>query len=139
DPLSTGGKGVRVVRREELSASFRSGDVIQEAVRDIQLYKGHKFTLRTYVLVCDCMVYWYPESFLVVHGEPWQPELADPRVHFSHDGYMQPDSRIRLLPSSEWRSYYRLELPMAEALQAIFALFAAELGAVNRPQDFCLF
>lgn len=139
DPLSTGGKGIRFVKREELAEHFRPGYLIQEAVQDIQLYRGHKFTLRTYVLVFDCMVYWFPDSFLVVHGEPWQPDLPDPGVHYSHDGYMKPDSRIQLLPSSDWRGYYRLELPIAEALQAVFALFESELGPVNAPEHFCLF
>ena len=139
DPLSTGGKGIRFVKRDDLAAHFQPGSLIQEAVQDIQLYRGHKFTLRSYVLVHDCMVYWYPDSFLVVHGEPWQPELPDPKVHYSHEGYMKADSRIHLLPSSDWRGYYRLELPIAEALQAVFALFEKELGQENAPQDYCIF
>jgi len=82
DPLSTGGKRLWLCRRDEVADFFEPGFVIQEALTDVALYQGRKFTLRTYVLVHEASVYWYPDSFLVVHGATYDPATPDAAAHF---------------------------------------------------------
>jgi len=139
DPLSTGGKRLWLCRRDEVADFFEPGFVIQEALTDVALYQGRKFTLRTYVLVHEASVYWYPDSFLVVHGATYDPATPDAAAHFSHIGYMQPDSPIRLVPSTQYRHYFRMETPLVELLQDVYHLFEAQLGKSNPAGHFCLF
>lgn len=139
DPLSTAGKRLWLCRRDEVADFFEEGFVIQEALTDLALYQGRKFTLRTYVLVHGGSVYWYPHSFLVVHGKDYDAATPDPEAHFSHIGYMQPDSSIRLVPSQHYRDYFRLEAPLIELIQDVYRLFEAQLGHSNPPGAYCLF
>jgi hypothetical protein len=139
DPLSTGSKRVWLCQKQELEKYFQINFVIQEAIQDVALYLGRKFTLRTYVLVHGRIVYWYPDSFLVLHGAPYRPGQPDPAAHFSHVGYMEPGSEIRLLPSMDYRPYYKLELPIVETIQNVFGLYETELGKDNPPGTYCLF
>lgn len=139
DPLSTGGKRLWLCRRDEVADFFEPGFIIQEALTDVALYHGRKFTLRTYVLVHEASVYWYPDSFLVIHGADYDPATLDPEAHFSHIGYMQPDTKIRLVPSMQYRHYFRMETPLVELIQDVWQLFEAQLGKSNPAGRFCLF
>lgn len=139
DPLSTGGKRVWLCRPHEVAGYFQQDYLIQEAIQEVALYLGRKFTIRTYVLVYDNIVYWYPDSILILHGAPYQPDIPDPQAHFSHGGYLQSDSKIRLIPSMEYRQYFKLEMPIIETIQDVFGLYGQELGKSNPPGSFCLF
>lgn len=139
DPLSTGGKRIWLCRHHELGEFFQKGYLIQEAILDVALYLGRKFTLRTYVLVCNGIVYWYPDSFLILHGALYQPTVPDPLGHFSHIGYMQTDSEIKLIPSMDYRLYYKFEAPVIEVVQSVFSCFDRELGKHTVNGTYCLF
>ena len=52
---------------------------------------------------------------------------------------MQPGSPIRLLPSQQYRHYFRMETPLVELIQDVFRLFEPQLGKSNPPAQFCLF
>ena len=51
DPLATAGQGICVANREHIAEHFSFGSIIQEAVQDLALVDGKKFTLRAYALV----------------------------------------------------------------------------------------
>jgi hypothetical protein len=139
DPLSAGSERLWLCRRDEVADFFEPGFIIQEALTDLALYQGRKFTLRSYVLVYAGSVYWYPDSFLVVHGAAYDPALPDAEAHFSHIGYMQPGSSIRLVASQDYRDYHRIEAPLVELVQDVFRLYEAQLGLSNPRGHFCLF
>lgn len=139
DPLSTGCKRLWLCRHHEVAEFFQPGYVIQQAVLDVALHLERKFTIRCYVLVYKGSVYWYPDGFLMLHGAPYQADLPDPEAHFSHIGYLQPDSPIRLIPTREYRPWYKLELPIIETIQTVFGFYGKELGKSNPLGSYCLF
>ncbi|PCJ27251.1 MAG: hypothetical protein COA96_03450 [SAR86 cluster bacterium] len=96
DPMATGGKGISVVTREQISTHFTFGCIIQEAVQDLALLEGRKFTLRAYVLVHDGKLYLLPEAITVLHGAMYDPGSSDPMVQFEHSGYMDESSAIKM-------------------------------------------
>lgn len=137
-PHRSGGKGIAVVTTAELNRFQGQGVIIQEAVQDLDLVAGHKYTLRLYVLAFQGKLFLYPEGFAVVHGAPYQPDSRDPAVQFAHEGYLGADSPVRLLPLSALAdSAARLDAAAARLREA-FAVFRDRLK-YERHNEYCLF
>ena len=96
DPVGTAGKGICVVPREEISRNFEFGDIIQEAIQDLLLKDGKKFTLRVYVLVHEEKVYLFQDGIVVLHGAAYDPRSVDPKVQYDHTGYMDRKTEVEL-------------------------------------------
>lgn len=137
-PHRSGGKGIAVVTTAQL-LRFQGQDVIiQEAVQDLDLVAGHKYTLRLYVLAFQGKLFLYPEGFAIVHGAPYQPGSRDPAVQFVHEGYLRADSPVRLVPLSELDgSTARLDAAAASLAEA-FVVFTDRLK-YERDNEYCLF
>lgn len=139
NPLGSGGSGITLCRRSELEQHFKPGYVIQQALTDVAMYAGRKFTLRTYVLVHANRVYWYPDAFLVVHAKQYDRHSLDPAIHYQHSGYMEPQSGVKLVPTQDYYSWPKLEFAIVNLLQMVFSLYRPELGAANPPNHYCVF
>lgn len=139
DPFSSGGTGLTLCRRSEVEQHFKPGFVIQQALTDVAMYAGRKFTIRTYVLVHANRVYWYPDAFLVVHAKQYEKRSLDPAIHFQHNGYMEPQSGVKLVPTQDYYSWPKLEFAIVNLLQMVFSLYRDELGPANPPNHYCVF
>ena len=137
-PHRSGGRGIAVVRSADLGRFQGQGVIIQEAVQDLDLIAGHKYTLRLYVLAFRGQLYLYADGFAVVHGAPYQPGSCDPAVQFVHDGYLRADSAVRLLPLSELDQTNARLQGCAATLSQTFAVFRDRLKH-EREFDYCLF
>jgi len=135
----TAGKEVWICQRPEIARYFQPGFLIQEALENIALFNGKKFTLRVYVLVHHNMVYWYPEGFLVLHAPDYDREVPDSRMHFNHSGYMDRLSDVQLLPTRYYTGYRVLEPTLVDLLQKVFGMFAPELDETRNGNSYCLF
>jgi|TARA_R110000744_G_scaffold20030_9_gene52601 hypothetical protein len=105
DPVGTGGKGICVVPREKVASSFTTGYIIQEAVRDIVLLEGKKFTLRLTVLIHEGSFYLFQDGVVVLHGVVYDPESVDSKVQYEHAGYMDLEPDVKLSPFSDTPFY----------------------------------
>ncbi len=62
NPMSTAGRGISVVRTKDIAAHIAPGDIVQQAVTDILLHEGRKYTVRIYLLLWNSHLYLYPEG-----------------------------------------------------------------------------
>lgn len=138
DPRASGGKGIRVLPRAQLTEHFQEGYLIQEAVTDLALHLQRKFTLRLYVLAFRGQVYLFESGFLVLHGAPYRSDSIDPLVQYDHQGYMQDDSPVELLLLDEYPHREQGWHACATTLAACFLAFSTRLK--HEPSDrYCLF
>ena len=122
-PLRSAGKGTSVVHYENLAKVFRSGNIIEEAVQDLCLIAGRKFTLRFYLLAHGGKLYFYPDGIVVLHGSPYAAGSCDPQVQFLHDGYMDPDSPVTMYTPSVFPQYEEVLPGCAELALWSFRVF----------------
>lgn len=138
DPMSTGGKGVSVVRRSKIVETFKPGFIIQEAVTDLLLHEGHKFTLRIYVLVVKGCVYLFNSGLVVRHAQPYNPLSEDPAVQYDHSGYMDTQGAVKLLPLFELNDHEGILNSLRKKIPTALSAFKNLLK--YEPEDrFCLF
>lgn len=137
-PISSAGRGIQVMSRDQLLQQQPAQVVIQEAVRDLSLIDGRKYTLRLYVLVNRGRVYLYGDGFVIVHAALYQPESRDPAVQFAHEGYMRTDSGVRLEILSGLRGSMDILRSAAISISDVFRVFSDRLK-YEKPQHYCLF
>jgi len=138
NPVLSAGKGIHVVRREQIAKLFQPGCIIQEAVPDLLLLEQRKFTLRSYILVNQGRLYLFPEAIAILHGAPYDTDSQDPLVQFEHSGYMRPDSPVAMIPFSDFTQHTRVMKNLAGEMQAAFAAFS-DLLKYEKAHTFCLF
>lgn len=138
EPFRSGGKGIAVVPWSELQSRDTSGCIIQEAIQDLALIDGRKFTLRLYVLAHAGRLYLYSNGFAVVHKAPYRQGSTDPDVQFLHDGYLNSDSGIRLVELGQLPEYDTILKNAADMLANSFAVFGNRLKYEPVTQ-YCLF
>jgi hypothetical protein len=138
DPVGTAGRGICVVPREELASKFEFGDIIQEAIQDLLLQDGKKFTLRIYVLVHEANVYLFQDGIVVLHGVTYDPKSVDPKVQYDHTGYMDRKTEVELSPFSDAPFYGEVFANIKESLGGIFQSFK-ELLKHEEENVYCLF
>lgn len=137
-PHRSGGKGIAVVSSAELGRFAGQGVIIQEAIQELDLLAGHKYTLRLYVLAFRGQVFLHPGGFAVVHGAPYEPSSRDPAVQFAHDGYLRADSAVRLIPIADLPGVAGRLDAAASTLGQVFSVFRDRLK-YEREQEYCLF
>jgi len=138
DPMMTAGKGIHVVRREQIADVFQDGCIIQEAVQDLLLLEQRKFTLRAYVLVNRGQLYLFSDAIYVLHAAPYDPQSQDPHVQFEHTGYMRADSPVSMRPFAEFPQQSEVMQNLAAEMARAFAAFR-NLLKYEKPQAYCLF
>jgi len=138
DPMATGGRGITVVRREQIAEYFNFGCIIQEAVQDIAVLNERKFTLRAYVLVNSGKLYLYPSAITVLHGAVYDPGSSDPMVQFEHSGYMEKDSPIKMLPFNEFSISRQVIANLEATIEQTFSAFSNFLK-YEKKHTYCLF
>ena len=131
-PTSTQGKQVFVVPEEELYAVFQSGFIIQEAVTDVLLAVGRKFTIRVYVLVFNGGIFLFPNGLLIIHEMPYDPLSTDHDVQVNHD----PDQANRVV-LSDAPFYPYLMMRLTTLVPPVFRAFPELRSAPIT--DYCLF
>ncbi|PCI77617.1 MAG: hypothetical protein COB20_07850 [SAR86 cluster bacterium] len=138
DPVGTAGKGICVVPREGIARNFEFGDIIQEAIQDLLLQDGKKFTLRVYVLVHEANVYLFQDGIVVLHGAVYDPQSVDPKVQYEHTGYMDRKTDIELSPFSDAPFYGEAMTNIRVSIASIFQSFK-ELLKHEEGNAYCLF
>ncbi|MBL4728529.1 MAG: hypothetical protein JKY40_04165 [Gammaproteobacteria bacterium] len=138
DPVGTAGRGVCVVPREEIASKFEFGDIIQEAVQDLLLCDGKKFTLRIYVLVREGNVYLFQDGIVILHGAEYDSKSVDPKVQYDHAGYMERGAKVELTPFSDAPFYDETLANIKVSLGAIFESFREQLKRTGK-NTYCLF
>ncbi len=108
NPLATAGKDLHCVSRDEIPGCFQDGFIIQEAIDDLDVIDGKKFTLRAYVLVYQGIVYLYPEGVIVIHGKDFDPQDKSAESQYLHDGYARSDSPVKMLAFSQYQHYSKV-------------------------------
>lgn len=138
DPVGTAGRGICVVPRDEISRTFEFGDIIQEAIQDLLLKDGKKFTLRVYVLVIEAKVYLFQDGIVVLHGAAYDPQSVDSKVQYEHAGYMDRQTKVKLSPFSDEPFYAEAMVNIKDRLGTIFQAFS-ELLKHEDKNTYCLF
>lgn len=138
DPVGTAGRGICVVPREEIANKFEFGDIIQEAVQDLLLLDGKKFTLRVYVLVHEANVYLFQDGIVVLHGATYDPKSVDPKVQYEHTVYMNRQTDVELSPFSDAPFFDEALANIKVNLGDIFQAFK-ELLKDEAKNTYCLF
>ncbi len=138
EPFRSGGEGIAVVTWSELQTRNCRGSIIQEAIQDLTLVNGRKFTLRLYVLVHAGRAYLYEDGFAVVHAVPYQVGSTDPRVQFVHAGYLDPASGIELIELKEIANASTILANAARMLSKILPVFRDRFRFEPDTQ-YCLF
>jgi hypothetical protein len=138
DPAATAGRGIKVVAREQVSENFNFGCIIQEAVQDLALLDGRKFTLRAYVLVNNGELYLFSEGICVLHAAPYDPLSQDPSVQFEHSGYMEADSPVKLLCFNTFPQHQQVMANLRLTVCDVFSAFS-NLLKYEKPHTYCLF
>ena len=113
DPVGTAGVGISLVSREEVANNFTDGYLIQEAVQDIALLDGKKFTLRLYVLIHEGHFYLFQDALVVLHGAIYDSESVDAKVQYEHAGYMALEPDVKIFPFSD-TAFYSMALDSIE-------------------------
>ena len=137
DPLSSAGRGITVVEATAIAEHFIAGHIIQQAVSEILLFEGRKYTIRLYALIWNGCLYLYPEGITVVHGPAYDAVSTDFAVQIEHNGYMDADSPVSMIRFSQVSGHELLLEDAASRLLPIFRCFADEL--IPEPDRFCLF
>ncbi len=79
-----GGKQVSCARYDELSGlELSDNDVLQQAVTDLDLINGRKYTLRCYMLIWNGKAYLHRYYYRVIHGEPYKADATDYGIQVS--------------------------------------------------------
>lgn len=138
DPLATAGRGISVVSRDQIAQHFEFGYIIQEAVQDLSLVEGRKFTLRIYVLVNQGKLYLYPTGIIVAHGATYDPASCDPLVQFEHSGYMEQDSPVKMYATTDYADFAQVYARLATTLTQTYAAFT-NLLKYEKANTYCLF
>lgn len=138
DPMGTAGRGICIVPREEIARKFAYGDIIQEAIQDLLLKDGKKFTLRVYVLVNEANVYLFQDGIVVLHGAAYDPQSVDPKVQYEHTVYTNRQADVELSPFSDEPFYDEGLARIGESLGSIFQAFK-ELLKNEEVNTYCLF
>lgn len=95
-PYETGGKGIEILTREDLTKRDLSPDFIfQRAVQDLELIEERKFVIRYHLLIHNGSLYLHERGILVVHGLPYDPNSTDYGVQVRHN-WFEEGSRCRL-------------------------------------------
>ena len=120
DPVGTNGNGICVVPRKKVASSFTAGYIIQEAVRDIALLDGKKFTLRLYVLIHEGTFYLFQDGLVVLHGAVYDSESVHAKVQYEHAGYMALEPDVKVFPFSDTPFYDEALVNIKTSLGEIF-------------------
>lgn len=79
-----GGKQVNCHRYSELATlELGANDVLQQAVTDLDLVEGRKYTIRCYMLIWHGQAFLHKFWYKVIHGETYQPDATDYGVQVS--------------------------------------------------------
>ncbi len=138
DPLATAGQGICVTSREHIANHFSFGYIIQEAVQDLALIEGKKFTLRAYVLVNQGQLYLFPAGIIVLHGAAYDPGSKDPMVQFEHADYMDQDSPIKMFPFEDYAPYETVFNDLKSHVIEVFSAFT-NLLKYEKANTYCVF
>lgn len=92
-PGQTGGDGISILRRSELTTATLGADlVIQQAVQNLALIDGRKFVIRYFALIQAGRLYLHRRGAVVVHHVPYDRDSAD------YDVQISPAGSIRAAP-----------------------------------------
>ncbi len=138
NPLATAGAGIEVVTQKQVPERFQEGWIIQEAVEDLALVDGRKFTLRLYLLVQGGKLWLFPDGFMVVHAASYTPGSLDARVQFDHSGYIDKQAAVELRPFVDFSQCEQVMARLRAKLASVFSAFAP-LWAGQEPRRYCVF
>jgi len=98
----SGGRGIECIARNKLTDyTLPDNYILQEAIENISLIDGRKYTGRIYLFIWNKQAYLFDDGFILIHGHPYNATSTSYDVHVNHNGYEKDDSEIemRLLSS----------------------------------------
>ncbi len=84
-----GGKQVECVRLSEIrEEDLGQYDILQEAVTDLKLMDGRKYTIRAYSIIWNEQIHLYKKWYRIIHGGMYSANATDYRIQVSlrYDG-----------------------------------------------------
>lgn len=121
--FGAGGKGIYCLTGKQLEGhELPPHYILQEAVSDLALRNGRKYTSRIYLLVWNQSVYLYRDGFVLTHGRPYDERSTDYSVQVDHRGYADPRAAVRIEPMSacpEHAVYWPRLRALAECLRPV--------------------
>eukprot|EP00439_Symbiodinium_sp_Y106_P087274 s101_g43.t3 len=122
-PEQSGGRGIRVLRREDLQRDELPAEyIIQRAVQDLELIDDRKFVIRYFFVVHRKCIYLHEVGVLIVHGEKYDRHSVDMGVQAKHDWYDDSsETYLITLQSAEQAPRWRkaIAAKLREALPAL--------------------
>ncbi|CAE7861257.1 unnamed protein product, partial [Symbiodinium sp. KB8] len=122
-PEQSGGRGIRILRREDLQREeLPSEYIIQRAVQDLELIDDRKFVIRYFFVVHRKCIYLHEVGVLIVHGEKYDRRSVDMVVQAKHDWYDdRSETYLITLQSAEQAPRWRkaIAAKLREALPAL--------------------
>lgn len=138
----TRGEHVSCVKYSELPSLELSPDhIIQEGINNPALFMNRKTVFRFYIFIFDGAVYISKHGVVIVHGEDYDPNSTDYKIHVQHNGEGAEPIKFPLahLPYSHtWidalKNLTRALLPVLEVARKDSSLFRYLLiGADGMP------
>lgn len=100
------GRQVKCMTTKQLkSYTLGPTEIIQEAITDLDLIEGCKYTIRAYLLFHNKQMYLYRDACCIKHALPYDAENTDHSVQVNHKGYNHEGSTIKLIPLSVHANY----------------------------------
>eukprot|EP00434_Breviolum_minutum_P043505 symbB.v1.2.038786.t1/scaffold6174.1/size20348/1 len=127
-PEQSGGRGIRVLQREDLTKDLSSDYVFQRAVQDLELLDGRKFVIRYFFWVYQGCLYLHDHGVVIVHGADYDPNSVSEAVQVRHDWY-DSDSETYLITLQSSDQAPRWRRAIAERLQELAPALAPLLQA----------
>ncbi|CAE7359579.1 unnamed protein product [Symbiodinium natans] len=110
-PEQSGGRGIRVLSREDLCQNeLPSEYIVQRAVQDLELIDDRKFVIRYYFVVHQKRIYLHERGVLIVHGARYDRLSVDFDVQVRHDWFEESSETYLLLLQSAEQAWPLLQL-----------------------------
>lgn len=98
------GRMVRCVTYNDLQQlTMDKKDIIQQAVTDLDLIDGCKYTVRAYILFHAGSMYMYDNACVIKHAFPYDSKSTCHDIQINHKGYTREGSKVSLTPLAEHR------------------------------------
>lgn len=127
----SGGRGIRVISRDELAGfNLPQFHIIQEGVDEIALIGGRKFTARIYVLIWNKKVFMFNDGFVLIHGHKYTPGSTDYGIQVDHRGFQEDkEGGVTMEKLSDLNIHSHILVKGARAVQQLGPVFKEALEA----------
>ena len=128
--LGTSGKDISVITRDDLQGyTLPRHMILQQAVSNLELIDGRKFTSRVYVLIWSGAVYLYHNGWNIIHAVPYDANSTDYSVQIDHTGYTHKDSPVKMMALQDYDRYPYFETAIHTMIRELYPVFEECISA----------